>query len=300
MRAAEKGFLLLSSTLGDPLRRPLSTAQLGVLSQRVRQAQLPAESRDLALRDLTALGYSLEMARRILGLLSEEDVLEYYLQKGRKLGCVPLTRVSPGYPAVLKQRLGLECPGVLWAKGDLSLLEAPRIALVGSRDLKEPNRAFTSEAGRQAAMQGYPLVSGNARGADRTAQDACLQHGGRVISVVADELFRQPSREHILYLSEDNFDLPFSPQRALSRNRVIHALPEKTLVAQCALESGGTWAGTIKNLRFGWSPVFCFADGSDAMLRLEQMGAALIRPEQLRSLKSLRSQHLTLFDQSLL
>ena len=29
----------------------------------------------------------------------------------------------------------------------------------------------------------------------------------------------------------------------------------------------------MKNLRFGWSPVACFRDGSEASAMLEQMGA---------------------------
>ena len=37
MRAAECGFLLLSSHLGDPLRKPLSAPQLRNLALRVRE-----------------------------------------------------------------------------------------------------------------------------------------------------------------------------------------------------------------------------------------------------------------------
>jgi len=276
LRPAEKGFLLLTSTLGDPRRRVLTPVQLRTLSRRVRECPPPTQDRDLNLSDLATLGYGAEMAGRILQLLSEESVLEYYLHKAKRQGCLPLTLASQNYPKGLRQRLGEDCPGVLWAKGDLSLLESPCIALVGSRDLFEPNRIFAEEVGRQAALQGYTLVSGNARGADRTAQEACLRNGGRVIIVVADELASHSVRDRVLYLSEESFDLPFSAQRALSRNRVIHALSPKTLVAQCSLETGGTWDGTVKNLRFGWSDVFCFRDGSNATQKLEQMGATLI------------------------
>ena len=289
MTGAERGFLLLSSTLGDPQRRILSTPQLRTLTNRVRGSQLPREDRDLTLADLVGLGYSQEMAARILHLLSEETVLEYYLKKGNRLGCVPVTRASSSYPPVLSHKLGQDRPGVLWAKGDLSLLQ-------GSRDLNSSNCSFALEAGRQAALQGYTLVSGNARGADRTAQDACLQYGGKVIIVVADELSAHPARENVLYLSEESFDLAFSAQRALSRNRVIHALAETTLVAQCSLETGGTWDGTVKNLRFGWSNVFCFRDGSQAMSRLEQMGADLIDLRHLCDLPQLKKETNSLFD----
>lgn len=297
MTGAESGFLLLSSSLGNPERHPLTTAQLRTLADRAWRLSVSEPERELNVSDLTGLGYGREMANRILALLAEEDVLEYYLQRGKRAGCVPLTRISEGYPLILRKRLGLDSPGVLWAKGDIALLDMPRIALVGSRDLNAANRSFAAEAGRQAARQGFALVSGNARGADRTAQEACLGAGGKVICVVADELNKQPERSDVLYLSEEDFDQPFSAQRALSRNRVIHALGEKTLVAQCSYQTGGTWDGTVKNLRFGWSGVFCFRDGSQAYESLYRMGATPIQPSDLQDLHSLRQENTGFFDQ---
>ena len=147
----------------------------------------------------------------------------------------------------------------------------------------DESRKFAEEVGRQAALQGYVLVSGNARGADRAAQESCLAAGGQVISIVADELWKHPLLDNLLYLSEDGFDEAFSRQRALSRNRCIHCLGLKTFVAQSALKTGGTWDGTVKNLRFHWSSVYCYRDGSEASALLEQMGAHLIGMEELDS-----------------
>ena len=296
MNPREKGFLLLCSSLGDPDRKVLTTAQLRTLADRSWKLDVAEPGRDLTANDLTALGYGTDMARRIVALLEQEELLEHYLARAKRLGCVPLPRVSDRYPLVLRKRLGLDSPGVLWAKGDVSLLDTPMIALVGSRDLRPENLAFAKEAGRQAALQGYTLVSGNARGADRAAQESCLAAGGRVISVVADALSQQSQRENVLYLSEEDFDQPFSAQRALSRNRCIHAFGEKTLVAQCSPGTGGTWDGTVKNLRFGWSRVFCFRDGSDAAAQLEQRGAQLITNSALAALDALQARQITLFD----
>lgn len=288
MNGRERGFLLLSSNLGDPKRRPLTTAQLRNLAASVAAMEKPQEERALTEADLVTLGYKREMAGKICFLLDEEQRLDWYLNQGKRRNCIPLTRVSPGYPVNLRQRLGLDSPGVLWTKGDVSILERPRIALVGSRDIGQENAEFAARVGREAARQGYALVSGNARGADRIAQSACLNAGGCVISVVADALEKQSERENVLYISEDSFDLPFSTARALSRNRVIHALGEKTFVAQCSLCKGGTWSGTVSNLREHWSPVFAFRDGSEAMGQLENMGATLIDWEDLADLSGLR------------
>lgn len=296
MTGAERGFLLLSSCLGDPERKPLTTAQLRRLSQYAGQMERPAEDRELCLEDLMAIGCGNVLGQRILELLAQTDALEYYMKKARKADCHPLTRISAGYPKVLREKLADECPGVLWAKGDLSILNGPKIAIVGSRDIGPANKAFAEEAGRQAALQGYTLISGNARGSDRTAQESCLRHGGRVISILADELARIPARDGVLYLSEDDFDAPFSAQRALSRNRVIHALADKVLVAQCSLEHGGTWDGSVKNLKHGWSSVFCFRDGSEACSRLVSMGAQPITVDALNSLDGLTKKQISFFD----
>ena len=281
MNGRERGFLLLSSHLGESGRKPLTASQLRVLADRVSMMNRPDEDRDLIQKDLTELGYSREMATRILRLLQEEDVLDYYLRKGEVLGCEPITRVSDLYPLHMRKRLGLESTGVLWARGDMGLLTQPMVALVGSRELREENWKFAAEVGRQAARQGYVLVSGNARGADRTAQESCLDAGGKVICVVADELWKQPLRENVLYVSEDDFEEGFSAQRALSRNRVIHALGVVTFVAQSSFGSGGTWDGTVKNLQNHWSDVYGFDDGSDAMAELSQMGLERIGMEEL-------------------
>ena len=294
MNGREAGFLLLSSHLGDPQRRVLTVPQLRTLAKRAML--LEKADRELTEDDLVFVGYDRTMAGRIVELLEDTEQLNWYVKKGERASCVPVARISPLYPEILKQRLGWDCPGVLWAKGDLSLLTKPAVALVGSRDLRPENRKFAEEAGRQAAKQGFVLVSGNARGSDKAAQDACLAVGGQVISVVADSLESHPLQPNILYLSEEGFDLSFSPQRALSRNRVIHALGKRTLVAQCDLGKGGTWDGTVKNLRRGDSPVFGFGDGSPAMTELAAMGARLISEKELKNLQALLPDELNFMD----
>ncbi len=297
MNSREEGFLLLGSSLGNPDRVPLTAAQLRVLSQRTSAGECADPEREMTSADLAELGYGGELAERILRLLEDTELLHRYLRRGKQGECIPLTRVSEGYPLRMRRRLGADSPGVLWAKGDISLLAMPSVALVGSRDIHPENREFAAAVGCQAAKQGFVLISGNARGADRAAQSECLAAGGRVISVVADELQTHPRREGVLYLSEGDFDQPFSAPRALSRNRVIHALGNITMVAQCGLEMGGTWSGTAQNLRSGWSDVFCFQDGSAASLRLEEMGATLIGRTELGNLAALQDRISTFFDQ---
>lgn len=276
MTPREKGFLLLTCSLGEPDCKPLTTAQFRKLKQRVRQMKRSEGNRDITPEDMQALGYDRGEAEHIFYLLTRKLLLEQYLRKAQSCGCAPVVRNGTVYPQRLRVALGDDAPAVLWIKGDVSLLDLPMVALVGSRDLGERNRLFAEKLGRQAAKQGYALVSGNARGADRAAQEACLACGGKVISVVADALPACPARKNILWLSEDGFDSGFTANRALSRNHIIHSLGEKTFVAQCDLRKGGTWSGTYANLKHHRSPVFCFNDGSAAAAELAALGATLV------------------------
>lgn len=273
MTGAERGFLLLTGHLGDPAGKPLTTAQFRELTRRCRLMEKPELQRELTVQDLKALGCDQSFAQRVMALLGRQEQLAWYLEKAEKAGCAPATRISESYPNRLHKALGMDAPGCLWMKGKRSILDMPRVSLVGSRDLRPENREFARTVGAQAARQGYALVSGNARGADREAQESCLSEGGFVICVVADPLQEHAAKERVLYVAEEGFDIAFSSYRALSRNRIIHALSEKTFVAQCAYGKGGTWSGTKNNLRHCLSDVYCFADGSEAARELCAMGA---------------------------
>ena len=287
------GFALLGSHLGNPERKILTAPQIRTLTQRMQEMQVSEPNRSLSIEDLQQLGYGPEMAERILGLLEDEAWLTQYLQEGQRQHCRLITREDPDYPALLRKRLGGESPCCLFCKGDVSLLQQPGIALVGSRELQPFNREFAREVGRQAAAHDLILVSGNARGADREAQNACLEAGGRVISIVADSLQEKTPHPRILYVSLEDYDAPFSAQRALSRNRVIHALGYMTFVAQCSLETGGTWSGTTQNLREGWSLVICCRDGSPAALALQNQGAYLMDRQELSHLTDFQPSQLS-------
>ena len=288
MNPREAGFLLLGSCLGDPARRPLTPPQLQRLAARVRLPPIPgAGEEELTPAHLFKLGCSHSEAEHIVSLLSETDRLSAYLDRAGALGLQCLTRANPRYPRRLMRALGDRAPSVLWFDGNLDLLQRTGLSLVGSRELRPENRAFAQAAGLQMARQGYVLVSGGARGADAAAQASCLTGGGQVISVLAGPL-TGASHRNLLLCCEDSFDLPFSPARALSRNRLIHILGEKTLVAQAAFGSGGTWAGATENLRRGWSPVFCFTDGSPGAKALLERGATGVTISQLTDFSSLQ------------
>ena len=60
----EKGFLLLSSHLGDPDRKPLTVAQFRELTRRAQQMEKPEKEREMTCEDLISIGCGREFAQR--------------------------------------------------------------------------------------------------------------------------------------------------------------------------------------------------------------------------------------------
>lgn len=287
MRQTERGLLLLCCPLGDPMAGALSLAQARELSRRARAAGIGEEDpfRDVTVKDVRRLGYSEYEAGHIVLLLGRERQLDGYLLAAEKAGVTVITRLDNRFPRKLREQLGARCPAALFCRGDLRLLQRPCISVVGSRHLAQPGAQFAAQAGCLAAKEGFTLCSGDAMGADRTAQEACLSNGGSVLIFPATELVYCPVRENVLYAAEGGFELGFSAQRALGRNRFIHAMGEKTLVAQTGFGKGGTWSGSLDNLQHEYSPLFVFDDGSEGARALCARGATPV--QALTSLQAL-------------
>lgn len=265
----------------------LSLAQARELSRRARAAGIGEEDplRDVTVKDVRRLGYSEYEAGHIVSLLGRERQLDGYLLAAEKADVAVITRLDARFPQRLREQLGARCPAALFCRGDLRLLQRPCISVVGSRHLASPGAQFAAQAGRLAAKEGFTLCSGDAMGADRTAQEACLRGGGSVLIFPATELVYCPARENVLYAAEGGFELGFSAQRALGRNRFIHAMGEKTLVAQTGFGKGGTWNGSLDNLQHEYSPLFVFDDGSEGVRALCARGATPV--QALTSLQAL-------------
>lgn len=280
MNAGQRGLALLTCPLGQEDARPLSMAQLRLLRQRVLAAGQPQGDplRDVTERDLIKLGYGLDEAARIFGLLAREAVLDRYLAGAEKRGIFPLTRLDGDYPSAFRTKRGGDAPPVFFCAGNRALLQNPCVAVVGARRLTPSGAAFAAVAGMLAAKEGRTLVTGGAEGADITALEACLARGGSAVVFVPDRLTARLdlAGERVLVCSELGYDLPFTAPRALSRNACIHMLADQTLVAQSGNGTGGTWSGTAENLKHGWSEVYVNDDGSEAAAALCAMGATAV------------------------
>ena len=143
----------------------------------------------------------------------------------------------------------LECPPIgIIVKGNLEILSNPSLAIVGTRN---PTPYGTRIAGDFAAGfvdREWDIVSGGAYGIDSSAHRGALVAEGRTIAVIASGIDLQyPSGNTRLFeeicengaiVTEVMPGVPALPHRFLTRNRIIAALSQATLVVEAAFRSG--------------------------------------------------------------
>ena len=143
----------------------------------------------------------------------------------------------------------LESPPIaLIVKGRRDLFTNPSLAIVGSRN---PTPYGTRIAGDFAAGfvdREWDIVSGGAYGIDSAAHRGALVAEGRTIAVIASGIDTPyPSGNSRLFdeicengaiISEVALCVPALPHRFLTRNRIIAALSQSTLVVEAAFRSG--------------------------------------------------------------
>ncbi|MEG3662068.1 DNA-processing protein DprA [Celeribacter halophilus] len=173
-----------------------------------------------------------------------QGVIDAELRAGRKQGARLLLRGDADYPALLAQID--DAPPALWVKGDLSLLERPALAIVGTRNASSLGHRFTRTLCRDLGAEGFAIASGLARGIDASAHEAALDTG--TLAVLAgglDQIY--PAENTALYhsiaesgllLSEQPFGMKPFARHFPMRNRIVSGLARATIVVEAAARSG--------------------------------------------------------------
>jgi DNA processing protein len=158
-----------------------------------------------------------------------------------------LTPDDPRYPKAL---LLLEKPPRrLWARGDVAALDAPAVAIVGSRTPTNYGIRVAYEAAREAARAGLVVVSGMARGLDARAHRGALDAGGRTIGVLGcglDVAYPRTNTDLLSAIPASGLLLTELPPGRRpekwtfpARNRIVAALSKCVLVVE-GRRAGGT------------------------------------------------------------
>lgn len=219
---------------------------------------------------------------RMRALLARGFLLSQALDRWQSRAIWVVSRADPQYPRLLKTKLKAKAPAVVYGCGSMELLWKEGLAVVGSRKITNELMEYASGVGALAAQAGHSVVSGGARGVDRSAMDGALAAGGQVVGVLAEELEREAMHRknrdalragQLVLLSEYDPCSRFTIGHAMQRNKLIYAFAEHALVVNSDLERGGTWAGAVEQLgKLHFSKVFVRSTGPkhdalDALLR---------------------------------
>ena len=157
-----------------------------------------------------------------------------------------LRRNEDRFPAALTDLS--QPPEELFCAGDLTLLERPAVAIVGTRESTHYGERVARNLARDLARAGVCVVSGMARGIDATAHRSALEATGGTIAVLGTGIdVAYPAGHRRLHatiakeglvLSENGPGVTAKKGCFPRRNRIIAALGRLTIVVEAGHKSG--------------------------------------------------------------
>ena len=220
----------------------LGTRKAGLLVERFRSPQAIFRASPSELEDAGLLG---GVARSIASGCSFEDAA-LQQQKLRETGTTLVTIGDAAYPQALRNIF--DPPAVLFARGNVELLNNLMIGVVGTRRPTPYGINAAERLSADLAQAGLTIVSGMARGIDTAAHRAALSVSGRTIAVLgcgADVVYPSENRRLAaeivakgLIVSEFPMGAVAFPQNFPIRNRIISGMSAGLLVVEGAQYSG--------------------------------------------------------------
>lgn len=171
-----------------------------------------------------------------------ETALAWAAEPGNHL----ITLADPAYPPALLN--SADPPVLLYAKGDIGLLQRPMLAIVGSRNATRQGELDAEAFAAHLSAAGLTIVSGMALGIDAAAHRGGLKAAGATIAVIGTGIDRiYPARnaelartiaEQGLIISEFPLGMGALAHNFPRRNRIIAGLGQGCLVVEAADRSG--------------------------------------------------------------
>jgi DNA processing protein len=172
------------------------------------------------------------------------EVVRHEMSQARAAGARLLLWGQGGYPQSLMDLP--DAPPILWAQGDLALLNRPMVALVGARNASSLGLRMTRRLVEGLAGAGQVVVSGLARGIDAEAHQAALATGTVAVQAggvdvvyplenadLAAEIAAKGCR-----ISEQPMGLQPQARHFPQRNRIVSGLARAVVVVEAAARSG--------------------------------------------------------------
>ncbi len=171
---------------------------------------------------------------------------ETELEKLSRLGGKALPLFEADYPQLLKEIN--DPPPVLYAQGNVSLLNKTGVGIVGSRASTSYGRRIATRLGRELAAGGVTVISGLALGIDAYAHEGALAAKGNTVAVLGcglDVVYPWQNRNLYEKIKADGLLLTEYPLgtrpdgfRFPARNRIIAGSARGIVVVEATRKSG--------------------------------------------------------------
>lgn len=175
-----------------------------------------------------------------------EEFLQNSINRLSDMGISYITRDK--FPECLCQA-EVDPPLMLYYKGDISLLDSPSVAIVGTRVCSSYGKEAAARLSRELCERGVTIVSGLASGIDTYAHRAALKSGGKTVAVLGSGLNRVTPTSNIglseeiinsgrLIVSEYPPNADATRYTFPERNRIISGLSKGVIVVEAGEKSG--------------------------------------------------------------
>lgn len=189
-------------------------------------------------------------------------------------------------------------PWVLFYRGDITLLNRPKITVVGARKASAYGLEMTETCVR-ALAQSFALVSGLALGVDACVHRTAIENGALTIGVIGSgldhvypvanfRLYDEMKKKHLI-LSEYPAGTGVRKEHFPWRNRILAALGQEVIVTEAA-ERSGTMITVNEALALS-KEVWCVPQrafdpsGAGCNLLISQGAQVLYSAEQLKEIR---------------
>lgn len=171
-------------------------------------------------------------------------VAQAEMRAGQRAGLHLVLSCDAAYPSQLHDLK--DPPPILWCAGNVALLSAPSVAIVGTRNASGSGLRIARDLALELAAQNFVIVSGLARGIDRAAHEGA--GAAATIAVLPGGLLRIAPEEHRdlaksiaqsgALISEHPPEMPPLARHFAIRNRLISGLSQAVVVVEAAERSG--------------------------------------------------------------
>jgi DNA processing protein len=205
------------------------------------------------------------------------------------LGIKVLVLRQTGYPNLLGQIHS--APPIIYIRGESQILTRKGIAVVGSRKISSYGQDVVDSLVPPLASLDINIISGMAFGTDSAALEACLDHGGTPVAVLAsslvwEEISPRPNLALARRIAESGCLISENPPGTIVnknhfplRNRIVSGLSLGVLVIEAAERSGSCITARLaleQNREVFAVPGSIFAPNSQGTLELIKQGAKCV------------------------